>query len=286
METLICKCCGEEKAKEDFYLDKKSPNGRLRQPCKDCIREQGKKKRAEYKNNINMPEEKECNTCHKVLPKDMFHKRSDTPSGLSHECKECAKVTRHKHYLNNVDKTYEQVKTYRRNNPEKPRQWNKKWREEHYEQHIEAQRLYREHNRDSINLKSRERRRNPKVKAKLKRQHEDWLNKGDNRAKKYARRREWGKRNRDKICYYSTSRRSKLINATPIWADQEVIKSFYTEAQYFNCEVDHIIPLTHPLVCGLHCEFNMQILTRSENASKNNKFEICEHEVPEYCKEI
>jgi hypothetical protein len=65
---------------------------------------------------------------------------------------------------------------------------------------------------------------------------------------------------------------SKLM-ATPKWANQIAIKEIYK-----NCpegyHVDHIVPLQHPLVCGLHCEFNLQHLTAHDNLSKGNKFII------------
>jgi hypothetical protein len=36
-------------------------------------------------------------------------------------------------------------------------------------------------------------------------------------------------------------------------------------------EVDHVVPLKSKLVCGLHCEANLQIIKRSANRSKSNR---------------
>ena len=38
-------------------------------------------------------------------------------------------------------------------------------------------------------------------------------------------------------------------------------------------ELDHIIPLNHPDVCGLHVPWNFQWLTREENSKKSNSFD-------------
>ena len=75
-------------------------------------------------------------------------------------------------------------------------------------------------------------------------------------------------------------RRAQVSIATPSWANSELMKMFYTVAQQISKNtgiphhVDHIVPISHPLVCGLHNEHNMQILTDSENCSKSNKFDI------------
>ena len=50
------------------------------------------------------------------------------------------------------------------------------------------------------------------------------------------------------------------------------IDRFY-ENRPLEYEVDHIIPLNHELVCGLHIPNNFQYLTREENIFKSNKFD-------------
>lgn len=43
--------------------------------------------------------------------------------------------------------------------------------------------------------------------------------------------------------------------------------------------VDHIIPLTHPDVCGLDVPWNLQVLTASDNSRKRNSFDgTCDNE--------
>ena len=80
------------------------------------------------------------------------------------------------------------------------------------------------------------------------------------------------KRFPEKGRYAAAKRRAMKLQATPHWANQEVIKQIYKEATEKGMHVDHIVPLNNPLVCGLHCEFNLQILPATENLRKSNKF--------------
>ena len=83
-----------------------------------------------------------------------------------------------------------------------------------------------------------------------------------------------------KYIAYMVERRKRRDKSMPPWADRKAIQNIYIEARRLTAEtgikyeVDHIIPSNHPLVCGLHVEFNLQILTEFENISKNNKFTI------------
>lgn len=66
--------------------------------------------------------------------------------------------------------------------------------------------------------------------------------------------------------------------ATPPWADIDAIKELYREARRLTAatgvkyHVDHVVPLRHPLVCGLHVETNMQVITADDNWRKHNRF--------------
>lgn len=58
-----------------------------------------------------------------------------------------------------------------------------------------------------------------------------------------------------------------------MWGDKEEIRNIYVEAAYHQMQVDHIVPLISDVVCGLHVEDNLQLLTPAENQSKGNRFD-------------
>ena len=39
-------------------------------------------------------------------------------------------------------------------------------------------------------------------------------------------------------------------------------------------ELDHVIPLSHPLVCGLHVPANLRVVKRTTNRKKSNTFTV------------
>jgi hypothetical protein len=94
-----------------------------------------------------------------------------------------------------------------------------------------------------------------------------WRESNKDRIKEYC------EKNRHIFAAYAAKRRAIKLQATPNWANLITIKQIY-ETCPDGYHVDHIVPLQNPLVCGLHCEFNLQHLPALENLTKSNKFEI------------
>lgn len=90
--------------------------------------------------------------------------------------------------------------------------------------------------------------------------------------------KEWSAESKGQWVAYVVARQKRIKQATPIWADINLIKEFYIKAQQLSKEtnipheVDHIIPIQGKLVSGLHVPANLQILTEKENQQKNAKF--------------
>ncbi len=82
------------------------------------------------------------------------------------------------------------------------------------------------------------------------------------------------KTNPGKRAAYRAGRRAAEKQATPSWVDYTALLSIYEQAARAGKHVDHIIPLQHPDVCGLHVPWNLQLLTPTENMSKGNKFPL------------
>jgi hypothetical protein len=133
-------------------------------------------------------------------------------------------------------------------------------------------------NREEITQANREKYKADKEKYRIR--NRSWVDR--NREKKYAinKKHEAGHPQARQARY--AKHRAQKKGATPTWLTPEQlteIRNFYSRASNLSKEsgirhhVDHIIPLTHPEVCGLHVPSNLQVLTESENTRKKNKFD-------------
>lgn len=131
---------------------------------------------------------------------------------------------------------------------------NRKWRERNPEDAQKADRKYAAANPEKVKANHRKwRRTNPET-------HN-------------ANGRRWAAANLEKGAAKTARYRANRLKAAPVWLTAEQkseILEFYEQASINNLEVDHIIPLRGKAVCGLHVPWNLQFLTRSENASKGN----------------
>lgn len=90
-------------------------------------------------------------------------------------------------------------------------------------------------------------------------------------ARKAARKR-WAQRNK----WYSAADRAhrRMLAKLPVPAGDKVeMDGMYLFTECFPWfEVDHIVPVKHDNVCGLHVLSNLQVIPRTANRAKGNKF--------------
>lgn len=73
-------------------------------------------------------------------------------------------------------------------------------------------------------------------------------------------------------------RRRARDAATPKWANLELVREFYRLANRISLSsgikhhVDHIVPLKSDIVCGLHNQFNLQVIPGKDNLRKHNRY--------------
>lgn len=206
-----------------------------------------------------MAEIKKCSQCSETKDVSMFNRNTRIKCGYASQCKACKKVNRErdaeylktkrlKYYEDNRDFLLAQQKAYREDNIEKCKT-------------ADAAKYSR--NRDRvIERVSQYQKDNPEINRKASKKYRDAnLHLG---AAKTARRR------------------ARLAKATPLWASDELEELFLAEIFHLAkirteltgviWHVDHSVPLTSKLVCGLHCMANLQLLTAFDNISKSNRY--------------
>ena len=186
---------------------------------------------------------KTCTQCKIEKPLEAFGKMSASKDGLHCWCKECANA---------------QSKAWKQANKEHLHEYN-------------TSDARREYCRD---FQSKSRKENPEY-------HKEQLRKSRARhkEKRYQEKKQWRAENPDKVKFYNASRKKSVRRATPSWLSKDLRK--FIEIQYRMAtllsermgeeyHVDHIHPLKHKELCGLHVPWNLRVITANENMRKNN----------------
>lgn len=148
---------------------------------------------------------------------------------------------------------------------------------ERYAKHIEQERQRHRDRPESYRL-----RRNARSKVRYQERRDEFLKwhaeyREQNREKVRAIKSAWMRANRGYARALCAKWNAAKLQACPVWVDWDALQTIYREAVRVTREtgikhdVDHIVPLQSPVVCGLHVPWNLQILTRSENARKSNR---------------
>lgn len=188
-----------------------------------------------------------CKTCGELKSIESFTKHKLSKGGHLPHCKPCIAS---------------KSKAYKAQDPEK-------WRT-----------INRESKRNSLTAKDADKKRK---KLAYSRDPKKFLDRNKtyykaNREKVISQTLAYRRENKGKFSTLAAERNSRKRTATPFWVDRKVILSFYREARMLTRltgikhEVDHMVPLQSDLVCGLHVPWNLQVITKRENAEKSNKY--------------
>ena len=184
---------------------------------------------------------KKCTKCLLEKPLDQFSKNSrNKTDGRQPKCKQC-----HTNYCTeNAEKIKQRKAIYCKTHSKKAVARASEWAKN-----------------------NRERSREIKAKWRL-----------ENAAKDKELKRIWRENNSDYSAFLCRRYQASKQNAIPKWANNKKIRSIYKESRRLTLEtgiqhhVDHIVPIISKIVCGLHCEANLQILPYNENVKKGNRY--------------
>lgn len=193
---------------------------------------------------------KVCKTCDASKSLKSFD-RTGNGDRRRKECRDCQN-SKSSYYVKSLEARRTRAKAWRLANPERYRETKRLWRANNPETHHKHQDAWVA--------------RNPEKRKRAAREY----NHRNVEAKREYQRAYMAK---NKALYngYAAARRARIKRAVPAWVDFNKIKSVYELAASEGKHVDHIVPLQSPIVCGLHWEGNLQILSDKDNKKKGNR---------------
>jgi hypothetical protein len=240
--TKWCNKCKETKVAAEFSKVRANPDG-LSRECKSC-REEYHRKRLAYlvANPPPTPATKQCNKCKENKVAAEFSKVRANPDGLNNTCKRCDS---------------ERATAYTRENSKRNR---------------------------LAGPPDRTGTKKCGICGETKQKTEFHLTVGTKgglasacKPCQCARSLQWVKDNPARDNARNARKRAGKLKATPSWEDKRKTLWYYGESQRVTAEtgivhhVDHMVPLNHWSVRGLHWHMNFDVIPGAENSSKGNR---------------
>tara|TARA_R110000751_G_scaffold114770_1_gene214159 strand:+ start:91 stop:732 length:642 start_codon:yes stop_codon:yes gene_type:complete len=192
--------------------------------------------------NINM--NRICTKCKIEKPITFFSKHTSRKDRVQPYCKSCVSAYDKKYHKKHSEKKAKAAREWAQSHKKRVYLKNKAWVSENKEKVNAYKKVYRDNNKD----------------------------------KEKIYRKQYLLLNPEKIKAGGAKHRAAKLNASVSWANKFFIEEIYdlairrSKATGFQWHVDHIIPLQNPIVCGLHCEQNLQVIPAVENLKKGNLF--------------
>ena len=202
---------------------------------------------------------KVCKKCGIEKSLDCFNRQKLGKFGVASRCKICTRQDTAEWAKNNREKLAKKLKNWRDANREHVRAESRRYYQENREKHIASVISWQKKNPES----------------KL-------ASGAIYRSKNQASLKEWRHKNKGIVYDHSKNRTLKERSATPPWLSNEqkkIIKTIYAASRRISLctgimhNVDHIYPLNHDLLCGLHVPANLRIIPARINAMKKNNIE-------------
>jgi len=242
-----------------------------------------------YCDNVN--DMKTCARCKLPQPRDNFTNCTSRKDGKNPYCKTCtrkaskaytaknpekAKARGAAWYAANKERHAERGHKWFLDHPGKASEYCKRWRDTHPGENNRLSREWYAANREQALLSDKQSRERNLEKFLI-RERESYAKRADRRKETG---KEWRTKNKDRVAFHASKRRSALAQRTPEWLtddDFEAMAAFFNEARRMTealgvlHHVDHIIPLKGKTVSGLNVPWNLQVLSATENLKKSNR---------------
>ena len=201
-----------------------------------------------------MEQYKTCTKCGQIKNLDEFHNSKSHKSGKKSACKLCNTAAAVAYQKATKDTTYPRITAWRKNNPEKTKEYSRLARIKRADADREYRKTY------YLN--------NVEAKRQYSRQYAI-----SNPEKLYEKGRRWREANPEKLRRYSIERRSrKKLASVFLIRDKDITRILAQPCLYCGKEggtLDHVIPLVRG---GLHGIGNLVSACERCNKSKSDKF--------------